>query len=130
MAIDLAGYKFGTDTGQAVHGALVAPAFDTVETINHFYGVIGAAVNYSKPSTRVLTLEVTFLNFTTEATLRTAVATVQSKVATNGKLVVDGIDWPSCAFLAFDPAGPPLRDGSGKHGWLQIGTLKFRSISF
>jgi len=87
-------------------------------------------VKYGGVTTRILSVEVTFRGYSTEAALRLAVATTQSHVMDNGTLTVDGINWPQSAFLGFSPAAPPFKDGSGKHGWVQMGTFRFLQIAF
>lgn len=129
MSISLDGYDYGTSAGTILHGPIVAPEFDLQESVQTWFGVLGAAVLYGTVTTRILTMEVTFYGFATEALLRTDVATTQSKVRDNGTLTVDGIDWPQSAFLGFSPSEGPWKDGSGQHGFIQRGQLRFRQIA-
>ncbi len=125
MAIVLAGYTYPPD-----HGALVAPEFDLQENVQTWWGTLGAAVTFGGVTTRILSVEVTFWGYSTEAALRLAVATSQSHVMDNGTLTVDGVNWPQSAFLGFTPAAPPFKDQSGKYGCVQTGTFRFRQIAF
>ncbi len=125
MAISLAGYTYPPD-----HGSLIAPEFALQQSIQTWWGTTGAAVKYGGVTTRILSVDVTFRGYSTEAALRLAVATTQSHVMDDDDLIVDGINWGQSSFLGFTPAAPPFKDGSGKHGWVQMGTFRFLQIAF
>lgn len=128
MSISLASYDYGWAAGNLIHRSIVAPSYGIQEQVQEWHGVTGAAVLFGAQTTRVLTLEVTFKGFSTEDLLRTHVASVQSHIFDSGTLTVDGVAWPQSAFLGFDPSGQPFLDASGMHGYIQMGTLKFRQI--
>ena len=129
--IFLDGYNYGTGgtNPNGVHGDLVVPPYERHEYVQTFWGVIGAAVMYSQPTVRILTCDFTAQNFTDEIVLRQHIAELQSHISDNGTLIVNGTRWPLCAFLGFTPNGPPFKDGSGVHGWVQFGRLAFRQIA-
>ena len=129
MTITLDGYNYG-GVANLRHGTIVEPMFDSDVQAQSWWHVLGGAVFFGSLHTRVLTINVTFLNFATEADLRTHIATVQSHFGDNGTLVVDAVNWPQCGLLAYQPSGPAMRDGSGYHGWLQHGSLTFKQIAF
>lgn len=126
MSISLDSYSYEG----VQHGALMAPEFGLQESIHTWWGVLGAVIQFGHVTHRVLTIDVTFQDYVSEAALRAAVATVQSHVMDNGTLNVSGIDWPHSAFVGFAPDGPPFRDGSGYHGWVQHGKFRFRQHAF
>jgi len=111
-----------------MHLSIVAPAYDIQESVQTWHGVTGAAVMFGGQTTRIISLKVTFGGFASESLLRGHVATVQSHIFDNGTLVVDSISWPLSALLGFDPDAQPFLDGSGTHGYIQMGTLTFRQI--
>jgi hypothetical protein len=128
MTISLDSYDYGFGAGVLIHGDILAPDYSFDESIQTFWGLLGAAVLYSPQNTRIITLPVQFLNFATQALLTTHIATVRSHITDNGTLVVDGINWPLTAFVGYTPDGPTTFDSSGQHGWNQSGTLNFRQI--
>jgi hypothetical protein len=128
MSISLDSYDYGWAAGNLFHRSIVAPRYDLQEQVQTWHGVTGAAVLFGGQTTRLLTLEVTFRGFATEALLRTHVATVQSHIFDSGTLTVDGISWPQSAFLGFQPQDQPFLDASGVHGYVQSGQLTFRQI--
>ena len=128
MSITLDSYDYGWAAGNLIHRSIVNPSYAIQEQVETWHGVAGAAVLYGAQTTRILTLEVTFKGFTTEALLRAHVATVQTHITDSGTLTVDSINWPQCAFLGFQPQGQPFLDGSGQHGYVQQGTLSFRQL--
>jgi hypothetical protein len=128
MSITLASYDYGWAAGKLIHGAILAPPYNIQEAIQTWHGVTGAAIMYGAQTERVITLDVTFDNFTTEALLRAHVATVQSHIFDSGTLTVDSIAWPQSAFLGFTPSQAPFLDASGNHGYVQSGQLRFRQI--
>ena len=126
MSISLASYDYGWAAGNLIHRSIVAPQYQLQEQVQTWHAVAGAAVLFGEQTTRLITLDVTFRGFSTEALLRAHVATVQSHATDSGTLTVDSIAWPESAFLGFAPSGQPFLDGSGYHGYVQSGQLIFR----
>lgn len=119
---------FGEALGRFIYKPLVAPAYNLGEVVHEFWGLAGAAVHYSRPTVRELSMECTFLNYVSESALRSSVFTIQQLQGLDGSLAANGVTWPNVAFLGFQPSQEPFWDGSGQHGWVQAGQLRFRQI--
>lgn len=113
-----------------IHGTVLAPGFAPQIAVQTFFGVLGAAVLTGQPTSRTLTVEVTYRGYSSQALLTTAIAQVQAKQGQTGTLTVDAINWPNCVFVNFEPIEAPFKEGSGVHGWVQRGKLTWIQISF
>lgn len=117
-----------------IHGLVETQDYEVASSRNHWFGVNGGAIFFSRPSFQNIAIPVTFHNFATELSLRSHVDGIRSGHSLNGTLLVTNAaghvtTWTQTALIGFDESGAPFFDGLGKHLWVQQGTLKFVRIS-
>ncbi len=93
-----------------------------------WFGVKGALTLVGANQLRECTVEATLTNFELYDMLETATALMVAATddALKGTLNIDGINYPKCLFLGWEPSAPAFYDGSGLHGWTQFGRLKWQ----
>lgn len=133
MSISINTSSFSDPVGSMIHGLPQLQDFELPSRKNHFWGVIGGSVSFSKRSFRGIVIPVTFHNFATETALRTHINNIRANQALNGTLNFvnyrnEATAYAETAFLGFDEDDAPRFDGLGKHLWFQSGKLKFIQI--
>ena len=114
----------------AVYEQVLTGPYERPVAEQRWWGVSGAALLLSKSATRELTLKATLCNFFTLEDFTAAINTMElaKNAGLNGTLNVTGISYPAATFLAWEPEASPFWDGSGVHGWVQRGTLRWRQL--
>ncbi len=117
------------------HHGLVTPvaAHELPIAVAKFFGVNGeghivAGGQYG----RELVCDIMFDGYASRAALQAALDLMDSYPRTplTGTVVqtigADVKEEKHCTFIGFLPSRPPFLDGSGVHGWVQFGTLRWR----
>ena len=105
----------------------ILPAYSRPIIVQRFWGVVGAQVLKSRVQERTFPVEVTLTNHTNLSDIMAAIAQMDEQLDSeeSASLFIDGIEYPNCTFLGYQPSEPPFRDASGVHGWTQRGTVHF-----
>lgn len=112
----------------AVHGLPLWSNWHRPTSVKTWYGVAGALTLVGANTLRECVVEGTLTNYPTLVNFENA-QTVMVEATDNalkGTLNIDGIQYPRCLFLGWEPAAPPFWDGSGQHGWTQFGRLRWQ----
>ena len=73
-------------------------------------------------------VEATMTNYASRYLLEVAQETMDAQLnaGLNGTLYIDGVYYTKCLFLGWEVNGPAFYDGSGQHGWTQMGRLRWQ----
>ncbi|MCA9010360.1 MAG: hypothetical protein KDB01_11465 [Planctomycetaceae bacterium] len=94
-----------------------------------WFGVSGALTLVGAFQTRECVVEATLTNYALFAQIETASDGMASaaELPLYGRLVFSpSVFYERCLFLGWEPNAPPFFDGSGQHGWTQMGKLKWQ----
>lgn len=109
----------------AVHGAPFTGRWVRPQTKKTWWGVKGQLTLIGAVQSREITIEATMTNWASRDLLEAAQDQMLFALdyPLTGTLYVDGIPYVRCNFLGWENSGPAFYDGSGRHGWTQMGRL-------
>ena len=112
----------------AVHGTPLWSNWQRPTAIKTWYGVKGALTLVGANTVRECIVDGTMTNYPTYTNMENANETMLAALdaALKGTLNIDGIQYPRCLFLGWEPSAPAFYDGSGQHGWTQFVRLKWQ----
>ncbi len=111
----------------AVHGTPQWGPWARPVAVKTWYGVKGALALVGANTTRDMSTDCTMTNYPLYELLEQDIQTmvIYTDNALSGTLNFDGILYPKCLFLGYEPGAPAFYDGSGEHGWTQFGRLRW-----
>jgi len=115
----------------AYHGLPSDGVFNRPIAVQTWWGVTGALTLVGKNQTREFSVDATMTNFATYALFLAAKLTMVSamQAALYGNLTINGALFNQCLFLGWEPVAPLFFDGSGFHGWTEMGRLKWQQTA-
>jgi len=114
------------------HGLITAIGpHDLPIAVGQFFGVEGESHIVGKRYGRHLVCEVTFSSYASRQALQAALDVMSSYAGSLTGTVTqtiggDTVPFADCTFLGFEPSSPAFYEGSGVHGWVMFGALRWR----
>lgn len=114
------------------HGMITAIGpHDLPIAVGKFFGVVGESHIVGSRYGRDLVCDVTFSGYANRAALQTALDLMSDYNGALTGTVIQNISsditlFNECTFLGFEPARPAFLEGSGVHGWVMFGRLRWR----
>ena len=111
-----------------VHGTPYWSNWHRPTSVKTWYGVAGALTLVGANTLRECIIEATMTNYPTYVNFENALSIMVNATdnALKGTLYIDGIPYPRCLFFGWEPSAPAFYDGSGAHGWTQMGRLRWQ----
>lgn len=120
-------FTHGSLTFNGLRSPLQGPPPDLDLQIDRFPGVAGESHLYGASHGFELACEYIESGHASEAALAAVLKTFRQHVGTNATLTADSISYANVTFLGFfEQPGARFLDGSGEHGWITSGILRFR----
>ncbi len=112
----------------ACHGTPLWGAWARPISHKTWFGLTGALTLTSPSQIREGVVEATMYGFATRFALEASQQEMDMRMdaALSGTLLIDGVYYPRCLFLGWAPSSTAFFDGSGQHGWVQMGTLRWQ----
>lgn len=109
----------------ALHGTPSWSSWNRPTAVRKWFGIKGALTVVGANTVRQCALEATLMNFPSMQLLNIALNSMDDQLdnCLQGTLNVDGITYPKCLFMGFEPGEAPFYDASGVHGWIIRGRL-------
>ncbi len=102
-------------------------AWQRPRSVRSWFGVIGSLNILGRVTHREISVGATLSGFDTNLNLEAAVVIMKNAMdlGLNGDLVIDGVPYPMCLFLGWEPLDKPFYCGTGINKWTQFGRLSW-----
>ncbi len=112
----------------ALHGTPLWGNWARPTSIRTWFAVKGALTHVGANTVRECVVEGIMTDYPTFANLENANETMVDALdnVLKGTLSIDGIEYPRCLFLGWEPSAPAFYDASGQHGFTQFLRLRWQ----